>query len=363
MSNEFKHASVGAELSQAEFESAGLHVLDGQTKGDMIIASSATQLSRYPYMGKNAIINGCAHVDQRATNYTLIKDAYGIRADRFYGMATGTAVSAGVLTKTTTANCGTTGLAFKFSGVTLTGTGIVYFRYRMEAKDAIKFKNRIASFSCKVYHDVGSAVNYTIYIRKPNTADNFSAVTAVSDSGAISVPTATETTLNYLNISMGDCSNGIELEIKIECGAITTKNFEFTECQLELGSFATNFEFRPYQQELALCNRYCWNIGYGSTYVYKLFCVAIPYDTTHFYSVIQFPVQMCKTPTLLIGAYSNFALGYPGSYACTGNIVAHASTDLDTGVLTGAMDTVPALTNYHLYRNNNTETIIFIAEL
>lgn len=46
MANEFKHASVGTDLSQAEWESITGHVLDSQATGDMIYASSATQLRR-----------------------------------------------------------------------------------------------------------------------------------------------------------------------------------------------------------------------------------------------------------------------------------------------------------------------------
>jgi hypothetical protein len=46
MANELKHTSVGTELTQVEFEAVGLHVLDSQATGDIIYASSATQLSR-----------------------------------------------------------------------------------------------------------------------------------------------------------------------------------------------------------------------------------------------------------------------------------------------------------------------------
>ena len=46
MANEFKHASVGTELTQAEYESTTSHVLDSQAAGDIIYASSTTQLSR-----------------------------------------------------------------------------------------------------------------------------------------------------------------------------------------------------------------------------------------------------------------------------------------------------------------------------
>ena len=46
MANEFKHASAGSQLSQAEYESITGHVLDSQAAGDIIYASSTTQLSR-----------------------------------------------------------------------------------------------------------------------------------------------------------------------------------------------------------------------------------------------------------------------------------------------------------------------------
>jgi hypothetical protein len=200
---------------------------------------------------KNLVINGSGIVNQRVSAYTLVKDEYGFGPDKFAGMATGTAVSAGTLEQTATANCGRTGYGFKFSGVTLTGTGILYLRTRIESKDAIWLKNQVASFQAKVYHDVGSAINYTIYVKKAASADDFSSTTAVGNSGAISVASATATTIKYESISMGDCSNGIEIEIKIECGEITTKNFELTEMQLEMGSKITEIEQNYHNNPIA----------------------------------------------------------------------------------------------------------------
>ena len=46
MANELVHASAGTILTQSEFEAIGLHVLNSQATGDLIYASSATQLSR-----------------------------------------------------------------------------------------------------------------------------------------------------------------------------------------------------------------------------------------------------------------------------------------------------------------------------
>ena len=46
MTNEFKHGSVGTELTQAEWEAIGAHVFESQSTGDIMYASSGTQLSR-----------------------------------------------------------------------------------------------------------------------------------------------------------------------------------------------------------------------------------------------------------------------------------------------------------------------------
>ena len=203
----------------------------------------------------NSVINGDGRI-QQYDDYTLVKDAYDFAGDRFTGMATGTAVSAGILTTVTNASAGTSGFAHKFSGVTLTGTGILYHRHRIESLNAQLYKNKTASLSVKVYHDVGSAKTFTLYVRKANAKNNFSAVTAVSNDGGTSASSATSTTLKFEGISMGDVSNGIELELKMEVGAITTKNVEVTDWQLELGSTASDFEYRDIGVELEKCKRY-----------------------------------------------------------------------------------------------------------
>lgn len=46
MANELIHASVGTVCTQAEFEAVGLHVCNSQATGDLLYASSASQLSR-----------------------------------------------------------------------------------------------------------------------------------------------------------------------------------------------------------------------------------------------------------------------------------------------------------------------------
>lgn len=199
---------------------------------------------------KNFIINGNTTIKNNA-DYTLVKDVYGESVDRFEGMATGTLVSAGTLTQTTSANAGRGGYGILFDNVTLTGTGELYLRHRIYSKSAINFKDVIGSFNMQVYHNVGSSVGYTITINKATVLNDFSSVTEISNSGSLGVLSGLATQLKFETISMGDCTNGIEILIKVECSAITLKDFQFTELQLELGDKVTNFEYKLVEEDVA----------------------------------------------------------------------------------------------------------------
>lgn len=214
------------------------------------------QMFIHPY---SDIINSGCMVNQRTTAPNLSTTYQYGAVDRIAAKGAGTAVSAGTIAQTTAANVGSTGYALRLSGVTLTGSGKVYARYRMEARDALRYKNNPASFAVKVYHDVGSACNYLITVRKANAADNFSGVTDIANSGNISVASGTPTLIKFENInsgSLGDVSNGIEIEIEITTGAITTKLFEFTEWQFNRGYAANQWVGRNFEEELAACQRY-----------------------------------------------------------------------------------------------------------
>jgi hypothetical protein len=72
--------------------------------------------------------------------------------------------------------------------------------------------------------------------------------------------------------------------------------FYITGVQLEVGSTATSFDYRPYGTELALCYRYYYqrNIASGD-YPFALQA----YNTTSVYgAMVQFPVTMRATPTM-----------------------------------------------------------------
>jgi len=72
--------------------------------------------------------------------------------------------------------------------------------------------------------------------------------------------------------------------------------FYITGVQLEVGSTATSFDYRPYGTELSLCQRYYYQESYATgTYPFML----TAYNTTSVYGfVTKFPVTMRAVPTM-----------------------------------------------------------------
>jgi hypothetical protein len=214
-----------------------------------------------PSPTRNHIVNPCALVNQVVTAATLVQDTYVYGPDMFMAMATGTAVSAGTFGQTSAASVGSTGYAFTLAGVTLTGTGVLYVRHRMRSKDAVLLKNKACSLQVAVGHDVGSDVNHTLTVRKASAVDDFSTTAVIQAGSAMAVTTGTSSVIELKNIQMGDCGNGLEIELKIEPGAITANNFEITEWQLETARMCTPVAIASLGDTLAKCQR-----RYSTTY-------------------------------------------------------------------------------------------------
>jgi hypothetical protein len=78
--------------------------------------------------------------------------------------------------------------------------------------------------------------------------------------------------------------------------------FYITGVQLEVGSTATSFDYRPYGTELQLCQRYFYQIGGGA------FPISVGYNraTSRFDTFHFFPVRMRSTPTGSVVSGTNY---------------------------------------------------------
>jgi hypothetical protein len=209
---------------------------------------------------RNKADNGGMMVAQRTTAASLSTSMQIGKVDRFWAFASGGVVSAGTITQDTAATIGRTGYALHLSGVTLSA-GSLLIRQRLPSLRTRQLKSVAAAFSCKILHDVGSSINVQVAIVKANAADDFSATTAVTTGPLQSIPTGVETTVLMPGAAMGDVSNGLQVSLTVTTNAITTKNVRVTEWQIEevatVGSSAvTSFEYKPYEYELAQCQRY-----------------------------------------------------------------------------------------------------------
>lgn len=84
--------------------------------------------------------------------------------------------------------------------------------------------------------------------------------------------------------------------------------FEITGVQLEVGSNSTDYEFKSYAQELALCQRYFFQatkIGSTSEVTNKPICLGIMYSNSEMRAIIDFPVEMRAAPTFSSNDNSN----------------------------------------------------------
>jgi hypothetical protein len=111
---------------------------------------------------------------------------------------------------------------------------------------------------------------------------------------------------------------------------ITGSYIHFTGVQLEKGTVATPFEFRPYATELALCQRYFTQLGGQS--VYNFFGSGLAMGGTFAYIIVPLPTNL-RSPS-----GSTLTVNNVGGFQLTGNVAGASSSIVATAI------TLPAST-------------------
>ena len=133
---------------------------------------------------------------------------------------------------------------------------------------------------------------------------------------------------------------------------------QFTGVQLEKGSTATSFDYRPYGTELALCQRYFVEL-FGGTNAYQSMGLADTYSTTQGSYVLYLPVPM-RTATPSLTTVGNVYLqnlgninisAFAGPYSQKGTIV--------EGDITMASAVTANICGFMRFNNVNTATAKF----
>jgi len=202
---------------------------------------------------KNLIINGDFKVSQRG-DFTTASAA----VDGAYYLDRWTVVFDTVgVTKQDTGN------AMKVVA-TSSGTGSLRIRHKFE--DTTYLSSKTVTISCQMKSNSSNA-RINVY------ADGWQSATSTHTGGG-----AWESVSLTLTLPAGVSS---ELSAHFGIDGVSSANVSVTsgdycevkECQLELGSVATDFEYRSYGEELALCQRYyykTWGFGIASSSIAKV---------------------------------------------------------------------------------------------
>lgn len=304
------------------------------TNGQIIVADS-TQTAGVAWQAppkdtNNLCINGSMVIAQRQTAVTLSTTYQIGKCDGWAGKVVGTGgdPTAGTLTQATGQSWAASNYALHFSGVSSSDAGsIIYASQRICARDAAIVANKTYTFSCRVKHDAGADKTYTILIKKATASNNFTSTTTITTSSGQVVPTGVDTVISVTS-ALGDCSNGLEIEVQCACGTITTKNFYMSGAQMIPGSLVTTFRPERFDTELKNCQQY-----YCKSYAYSVtpgtntnsginWFAGYAATTAAFELGARFPQEMAGTPTVtLYDIAGNVNKAYRGGDNKTGSAV------------------------------------------
>jgi hypothetical protein len=334
---------------------------------------------------KNRIINGAMVIAQRGTSAVTTDDSYPV--DRFYVVGNTTTWSA---VQSSTAPAG-----FNYSTAFTNGTGAspsaaqrTFIAQAIEGfntadlgwgtADAktvtVSFWVRSSltgAFGGSVRNNAGNrSYPFSYTISAANTWEQKS-VTITGDTTGTWEKTTTRGILLIFNLGSGSDYQGTAntwaaANQYFPAGATnlvatTGATFFLTGVQLEVGSTATSFDYRPYGTELALCQRYYWQMVNGDQ---NNICSGTYYANTTFVGSIQFPVTMRSAPTLAYATGTSYYVIYTNNTSDTINsMYLGATSTITTNIET--TDGVSGTAGYggQMRSNNASAKLAFTAEL
>jgi hypothetical protein len=128
--------------------------------------------------------------------------------------------------------------------------------------------------------------------------------------------------------------------------------FYITGVQLEKGSTATSFDYRPYGTELQLCQRYFQSWGGTANYEYiGIGCAQVTNIAT---IVVPMQVQMRAAPALAVSSAGNFRIFNGSTYATVTAMSINAPSNQVAGIDCTVASGVATGTFWQLGANNTT---------
>jgi len=312
-------------------------VISGDTSGTITLQAPAAAGSSVITLGansgtnildtntpafRNRIINGAMMIDQRNAGASVTPASGDYTVDRFQYFASQTSKAS--VQRSTTAPVGfvNSALITSLSAYTVGASEVFGYRQPIEGLNCSDFGWGTAN---------ATAVTLSFWVRSSLTGTFGGSIlnSAQNRSYPFSYTISSANTWEQKTVSLvGDTSgtwlttNGIGAYISFSLGAGSTfsgstntwagaqyyaptgavsvvgtsgATFYITGVQLEKGSTATSFDYRPYGTELALCQRY--TVGYSGGAGYRL-GFGFSYSTTGGYVGFNLPVTMRTGPSI-----------------------------------------------------------------
>jgi len=266
----------------------------------------SSSISGLGYGFKNRIINGDMRIDQRNAGASYTATTGGLRygVDRWLIYCSGANVTGQQIAGTNTE----TAKAFRITGAT--GNNYLNFEQRIESLNTSDLANQVVTFKAKVWCSA-SISNAFVYAISPTVVDNYGSVTS-----SINTPITLNSGLNTIVVTgtLNSTANlGQAFGINFGSGISNSVYVDIAEVQVEKGSTATSFDYRPYGTELALCQRYA-RVMRSSAYT-KYASGTVGNSTTVFALTIPLAIPMRSAPsvafsgtTVLVSGSASFAL-------------------------------------------------------
>jgi hypothetical protein len=264
-----------------------------------------------PYTMKNRFINGGMAISQRngtsSASFSAGAITYGV--DRFFLYPTGAAVTGQQVTGTNTG----TGYAFRITGAT--GNTACNFSQRIENLNTLDLNSTSVTISFKAYAST-SISNIQVAAFCGTSANTGYGSGSNAFSSIFSLSSGLNTISQTITLP-ATASNGFELAIGFGSGIGNGVTVDISNVQLEVGSYATPFEWRPYGMELQLCQRYLpafGGNGTGGEYF------GYSYTTNGSVIFFPFPVLARTAPTSLTttGTFTGYNAANSSSSATFG---------------------------------------------
>lgn len=239
---------------------------------------------------RNRIINGAMVIDQRNAGASLSVTGTVYTVDRWKAQTT-----AGSTFQQITSTI--SGFAKSLKYTSSASNSFMQMGQQIEFLNCADLQNQavIISFRAKANNTNAGSTALTVRTRTGATVDGSVIFSATNSDTAVTLTTSD--TLYTVSRALPSTFGALSVEFVLG-SHVSGDGFEITGVQLEKGSAATPFDYRPYGTELALCQRY---------YFKKTVAVeggGISAATTAFDTISGieqfFPVEMRTTPTLTL---------------------------------------------------------------